>query len=63
MKDKFIVMNVALVVLGILGLVAIFTFATQGMRDADAAFKRDCMERGGVVLNYQCVYTEKEALQ
>lgn len=63
MKDKFIVLNTAIVVLGIVGIVCAIILGFAPDRASDAKFKHDCMERGGIVQQYQCVYTEKGALQ
>lgn len=63
MKDKFIVMNVAIVALAIVGIACALIFGFAPSRAADMQFKQDCMDSGGIVLNYQCVYTEKGALQ
>jgi hypothetical protein len=62
-KDKFIVMNVAIVALAIVGVVAALIFGFAPSRAADAQFKHDCAESGGAVLYGQCYYTEKGAKQ
>lgn len=44
----------------LLTLVGAFTYGSITAAKRDAAFKEQCMEKGGVVAYYQCYYTNPQ---